>query len=390
MNKGPFDKIIDRNGTNSVKFDFKKENHVPEDVLPMWVADMDFETAPAVIERMKKEASFGIYGYSDTKQSYIDAVKNWYKTRFDWEIDGKWIVKTPGVVFAMASAIRAFTKEGDAILIQRPVYYPFGKVIEDNNRKIINSPLILENGYYHMDLKDFENKIISERVKMFFLCNPHNPVGRVWKKEELEQVADICLRHEVIVFSDEIHSDFVYSGNHHTVFTTVDKHLLNCTITATAPSKTFNLAGLQLSNIFIPNEKLRHAFLTELKKQAVMEMNLFGTAACEAAYIDGADWLDQLKVYLEENIAFVRSFLEKEIPKIQLIEPQGTYLLWLDVRKLGYTETEMEDRLLNKGKLWIENGSVFGAEGEGFLRMNIASPRSVVEDGMKRLKQACR
>ena len=293
-----FDEIIDRRNTDCLKYDFAVERGKPADVLPLWVADMDFRTAPHIIEKAVADASLGIYGYTESKDDYFQAVANWYSTYFDWNVEKKWLVKTPGIVFAIGLAIKALTKEGDGVMIQQPVYYPFSEVIKDNDRKLVNNALVLRNGHYEIDFEDFEQKIIQEQVKLFVLCSPHNPVGRVWTKEELQKIGEICLKYGVKVVSDEIHSDFVYGDRKHYVFTTVDPGFEEFSIVCTAPSKTFNLAGLQASNIFIPNVQIRKAFLKQMSAVGYSQLNMIGLHACKAAYETGREWLEELKVYL--------------------------------------------------------------------------------------------
>lgn len=386
--KYDFDRIVERRGTNCLKYDFARERGRREDVLPLWVADMDFPTAPEIRESLHQAVSHGIYGYSDGKDAYFEAVSGWYRTHFGWETKQSWLEKTPGVVFALAAAVRAFTEEGEAVLLQQPVYYPFTEVIADNGRICVNSPLKLENGRYGIDFEDFEEKIIRNRVKLFLLCSPHNPVGRVWKEWELRRLGDICLRHGVIVVSDEIHSDFTWEGHRHHVFASLSEELADITVTCTAPSKTFNLAGLQISNIFISNPKLRHSFKRAVAQAGYSQPNLMGLTACQAAYEKGGEWLLQLKAYLSENLDFVREFLQKRLPEIELIEPEGTYLLWLNFRKLGMTEAEREELIVNKARLWLDSGVMFGPDGEGFERINIACPRAVLEQALLQLEKA--
>lgn len=383
-----FDKIIDRTDTSCEKHSFFAEHGMAEDTLGMWVADMDFETAPEVKARIEEVAAHGIYGYTGKKEDYYRAVVNWFEKRFSWKIQKEWILTTPGVVFALAAAVRAYTEKGDAVLIQRPVYYPFSNVINNNQRRLINNPLVLEGGRYVMDYDDMEKKIIDNQVKLFILCSPHNPVSRVWTKEELLRAAEICLRHDVLMVADEIHCDFVMEGFHHTSFGTLGEEIANRAVICTAPSKTFNLAGLQLSNIIIPNRKLRKAFITELKKTACYGANIFGQMACQAAYEKGADWLEALKVYLKGNADDIREFLAGYLPKVHLVEPEGTYLLWMDFRDYGYTPEQLQEIMLKKAKLWLDEGVMFGEEGAGFMRMNIAAPRSVIEQAMQRIYQA--
>lgn len=388
--KFDFDEIVDRRGTNSIKYDFAVEFGKPADVLPLWVADMDFRIPPAVIEALIKAAQHGIFGYSDTKQDYFEAVHNWYKKRFNWHTERSWLVKTPGVVFALSAAVRSLTDEGDAVMIQRPVYHPFSESVLANKRRLINNPLVYEKGYYHMDFDDFEEKIIKNRVKLFLLCNPHNPVGRVWTKEELGRLGDICLKHHVIVVSDEIHADFTYKGYEHSVFAGVKPEFLYHSVICTAPSKTFNLAGLQVSNIFIANEDIRRKFKEAIHRTGYGQINTMGLIACQAAYKHGAQWLDELKEYLAGNLEFVRAFLKERLPEVKLVEPQGTYLIWLDFRELGLDEEKLEDLLVNRAKLWFSSGTSFGSEGKGFRRVNIACPRSILRKAFEQLEKAIR
>lgn len=383
-----FDTVPNRRGTNCFKYDFAREMGMPEDVLPLWVADMDFPTAPAVLERLHALAEHGIFGYTGVKDAYFSAVHNWYAQRFGWETQRSWLVTTPGVVFAIAIAIRAFTQKGDAILIQQPVYYPFANKVTENDRQLVVNPLVLKNGRYEMDFADMERKIVDYHVKMLLLCSPHNPVGRVWTKEELLRVGEICQKHGVLVVSDEIHADFTYAGHTHRVFASVKSEFADFTITCTAPSKTFNLAGLQNSNIFIPNRQLRHAYKKELSACGCGGTNCMGMAACQAAYEAGADWLEQLKRYLAGNLAYIRQFLREKLPDIALIEPEGTYLVWLDLRKLGLTEQQQRQLIVQDAKLWLDTGTLFGQGGEGFERINIACPRTTIEQAMQRLEHA--
>lgn len=383
-----FDTVPNRRGTNCFKYDFAREMGMPEDVLPLWVADMDFPTAPAVLERLHALAEHGIFGYTGVKDAYFSAVHNWYAQRFGWETQRSWLVTTPGVVFAIAIAIRAFTQKGDAILIQQPVYYPFANKVTENDRQLVVNPLVLKNGRYEMDFADMERKIVDYHVKMLLLCSPHNPVGRVWTKEELLRVGEICQKHGVLVVSDEIHADFTYAGHTHRVFASVKSEFADFTITCTAPSKTFNLAGLQNSNIFIPNRQLRHAYKKELSACGCGGTNCMGMAACQAAYEAGADWLEQLKQYLAGNLAYIRQFLREKLPEIALIEPEGTYLVWMDLRKLGLTEQQQRQLIVQDAKLWLDTGTLFGQGGEGFERINIACPRTTIEQAMQRLEHA--
>lgn len=381
-----FDEIVNRYHTNSVKYDLIQENNKPEDVIPMWVADMDFKVPVAVEEAVTKVAQHGIYGYSSCPDSYYEAVIQWFGTRFDTKIDKDWIVTTPGVVTAIGMAIRAFTNELDGVMIQRPVYYPFGMMIERNNRRIVNCPLQLKEQSYEMDFELMDSLMTQENVKMFILCNPHNPVGKVWRKEDLEKVVEICKKHQVLIVSDEIHCDFVYSGFQHHMLLKIAPEYQDQMITCTAPSKTFNLAGMQTSNIFIPDEVKRVRFVEEMDKVSVGMVSPMGMAACEAAYRHGFTWLEELKIYLEENRKFIEDFLAKEIPEVSLLPLEGTYLVWFDFRQLGLTNDKLETMVVDKMKLWFDGGIMFGEEGIGFQRMNIACPRSVIEKAMNQMK----
>lgn len=383
-----FDQIINRKNTNSLKYDFASERGKPADLLPLWVADMDFQVPQEVIEELKKTSQHGIFGYSEVKEDYFIALKNWFSRSFQWSIKPDWLIKTPGIVFAISMAVRAFTKENDAILIQRPVYYPFSSSILDNGRTLINNALVYRDGRYEIDFHDFEQKIADNNVKLFILCNPHNPVGRVWRAEELTRLGDICIKHGVLVVSDEIHAEFTYAHNHHQVFATLNPAFEKITITCTAPSKTFNLAGLQVSNIFIANPDLRGKFYKEINKAGYCELNTMGIAACQSAYTYGREWLVQLKQYLAKNLDFTRTFLRERLPQMRLIEPEGTYLIWLDCTALGLDEKAREDLIVNKAKLWLDTGTMFGPEGRGFERINIACPRITLERALLQLEAA--
>jgi len=383
-----FDEVIDRHGTNCLKYDFHKERNKPEDTLSLWVADMDFKAPNEVIDAIKQTAEHGIFGYSDIKEDYFQAVHAWFLNHYQWDTKREWMVVTPGVVYALNLAVRAYTKPGDSIMIQRPVYYPFSKVVELNDRNLVNNALVYENGSYHIDFEAFEAQIIEHNVKMFIFCSPHNPVGRVWSKEELLQLGNICLKHHVILITDEIHADFTYPGHKHTMIASLSKELSEITVTCTAPSKTFNLAGLQVSNIFIPNQKLRESFKYEFLLSGYSEANLFGITACKAAYTYGDEWLSQLLVYLKGNIDYVKQYLETYLPKVKMIETQGTYLVWLDFSAYGLSTKELEDYIVHKAKLWLDGGTMFGPEGAGFQRINIACPRSVLEQTMNQLRSA--
>lgn len=386
--KYDFNVITDRKNTNSIKYDFAVERGMDADILPLWVADMDFPTVPEVTEALVKVSRHGIFGYTEVKEDYFNVLKRWFKDHYHWDIERKWLVKTPGVVYAIAMAVRAFTDKNDAVLIQRPVYYPFSEVITSNDRLLINNPLVYKAGKYSIDYADFEEKIVKNHVKLFILCNPHNPVGRVWSKEELIRLGDICVKHNVIIVSDEIHADFIYPGHEHIVFANLKPEFLESTITCTAPSKTFNLAGLQVSNIFIGNPNLKSLFKKEIVKSGYSQLNTMGLVACQAAYQYGDEWLNDLKKYLYDNLLFTKEFLEKNIPEVKLIQPEGTYLVWIDFNNLGLTEKALEELIVKKAKLWLDTGTMFGPEGLGFQRINIACPRETLKQALKQLKSA--
>lgn len=390
MYKYDFNTIVERKNTNSIKYDFNTERKMPLDVLPLWVADMDFETAPEIKEAILKRASHGIYGYTRPKPDFNNTIVNWMKKRHGLESRPEWYFYTPGVVFGMSMAIRALTKEGEGVLIQRPVYYPFSNIITDNDRVLINNPLVYhkETLNYEMDLIDFEEKIINNNVKLFILCNPHNPVGRVWTREELEGVGDICLKHGVKIVSDEIHEDFIYEGHTHIPFIKIKQEYEDITIMCTSPSKTFNLAGLQISNLIVPNREIRMAIKKEIMKTGYDEPGTIGMVACQAAYTWGEEWLEELKQYLTDNLNFVRQFLQEKLSKIKLVEPEGTYVIWLDFSGYGLSDEEINQKMIHEAKLWLDKGTMFGEEGEFFQRINIAAPRKTIEQALLALERA--
>ena len=383
-----FDKIIDRRNTRCLKYDFAVEQNMPADVLPLWVADMDFETSSYIEDAIIERAKHAIYGYSEVKTPYFDILKKWMQKHHDWDIQRKWLVKTPGVVFALAMAVKAYTEPGDAVLIQQPVYYPFSEVIKDNGRNVVSNTLYLgEDNRYHIDFEDFEQKIVDHKIKLFLLCNPHNPVGRVWTKEELTRLGDICVKHHVTVVSDEIHEDFVFKGKHQ-VFANIKKEYEEITVTCTAPSKTFNIASLMISNILIPNPELKRKFKHQMDAAGISQLNVLGLVACEAAYEHGEEWYQAMKAYVKENIEFVKQYVEEQLPGVNMVEHEGTYLVWLDFRGTGLSVEELDDKIINQAKLWLDSGKIFGSCGEGFQRINVACPRKVLEEALERIKNA--
>ena len=383
------DKIIERKNTDCLKFDAAVRRGYPECILPLWVADMDFPAAPPILAALQKRIAHGVFGYSEPDPNrFFPVLERWFRERHNWQIQKDWLIQTPGVVFALAMAVKAFTNPGDAVLIQQPVYYPFSEVILDNGRRRVSSDLILKDGRYDIDFTDLERKTVENKVKLFLLCSPHNPVGRVWTREELETVAAICHKNNVIVVADEIHEDFVWTERPHIPYASLGEAFAQQAVICTAPSKTFNLAGLQVSNIFIPDYGLRRRFHHEINAAGYSQLNTLGLIACEAAYQYGAPWLEEVKQYLCGNINFTKVFLQQHIPQISLVEPEGTYLLWLDCRGLGLANTELEDLIIKKAGLWLDSGAIFGASGKGFQRINIACPRSVLQEALERMQKA--
>ena len=383
-----FDTPIDRTHTWSIKHDFKKENGKADDILPLWVADMDFRSPDSVVEALKKAVDHEIFGYSRADESYFDAVAAWYQKRHHLTLQPEWMTCTPGIVFALSIAVRAFTQEGDAVLIQPPVYHPFSRAILRNKRTLVENPLVLKDGHYEMDLEELEQKVLDEHVKLMILCNPHNPVGRVWTREELTALADICLRHHVYVISDEIHGDFVWQGHEQTPYASISEEACLHSMMCTAPSKTFNLAGMATSNLFIPDPEMRRKFRSELLDVGQENMNRLGLFACRAAYEGGGEWLDQLIGYLAGNLALVRDFCKNRVPQIQLVEPEGTYLAWLDCRELGMTDDELMAFFSNEAKVWLDPGTHSGEQGSGFMRFNLGSSRSVIAQALDQIEAA--
>ena len=383
-----FDTPIDRTHTWSIKHDFKKENGKADDILPLWVADMDFRSPDSVVEALKKAVDHGIFGYSRADESYFDAVAAWYQKRHHLTLQPEWMTCTPGIVFALSIAVRAFTQEGDAVLIQPPVYHPFSRAILRNKRTLVENPLVLKDGHYEMDLEELEQKVLDEHVKLMILCNPHNPVGRVWTREELTALADICLRHHVYVISDEIHGDFVWQGHEQTPYASISEEACLHSMMCTAPSKTFNLAGMATSNLFIPDPEMRRKFRSELLDVGQENMNRLGLFACRAAYEGGGEWLDQLIGYLAGNLALVRDFCKNRVPQIQLVEPEGTYLAWLDCRELGMTDDELMAFFSDEAKVWLDPGTHSGEQGSGFMRFNLGSSRSVIAQALGQIEAA--
>ncbi len=382
-----FDEVIDRKGTDCLKYDFAKRRGMPENVLPLWVADMDFKTSSYVEEAIIERTQHAIFGYSESREDYFEAVAGWMSLRHNWTVKPEWLIKTPGVVFALAMAVKAFTDVGDSVLIQQPVYYPFSEVIEDNGRVVVSNDLYIgEDNRYHIDFTDFENKITANHVKLFLLCNPHNPSGRVFTKEELTRLGDICVKHGVIVVSDEIHNDFVFEGEH-TVFSCVKKEFEDISIICTSPSKTFNLASMLISNIFIPNRKIRHSFRHEVDAAGISQLGVLGLEATKAAYRYGGEWYEKMHSYVRDNISYVKQYVKDYLPGVNMIDGEGTYLVWLDFRNTGIDADELDRRIIYEAGLWLDSGKIFGSTGRGFQRINVATPRKIITECLERIRR---
>lgn len=383
-----FDEYIDRFGTSCNKFDSIPKNGYPMDTIPMWVADMDFRAPDCVRDALRDAVEFGIFGYGLIDESYYEAVRSWFLRRHGWEVKREWMVHTPGSDTALAAAVRAATREGDSVLLMPPVYYPFYDVIRLNNRRLVESPLDYEDGKYSLNFADLEAKIRENDVKLLLLCNPHNPVGRVWQAEELRRIGALAEKYRLTVVSDELHSDFSYPGHPHTPFLMACPQLADSTVVCTSASKSFNLAGLRTSNIFIPGQALREAFRAKLESAAVREPNMLGIIATRAAYNGGEAWFDECKAYIQGNLDYIREYLRENLPQIRLVEPESTYVAWLDCTGLGLNKEQLDDLILNKARIWLDTGSIFGQCSALFQRVVLACPRSTVEKAMQRLKEA--
>ncbi|HLR20870.1 MAG TPA: MalY/PatB family protein [Tissierellaceae bacterium] len=382
-----FDEIVDRRGSDSKKWNDMEEHFGTNDILPMWVADMDFKSADEIIAALKKRVEHGVFGYTSEQDSFYDSIINWVKKRHNWDIKKEWIMATPGVVVGFNIGVCELVEEGEKVLIQPPVYPPFYRVMENNNRVVNENTLINDGEKFVMDYQDLERKI-DEDTKLAMLCNPHNPVGRVWTKEELRKFGDICIEKDLTVISDEIHSDFVLEGQKHTPLASISKELEERTITLMAPSKTFNIAGLATSVAIIPNKELRETYQKAIKAMEIGGVTVFGALGFETAYNYGERWLDEALVYIEDNIDYALEYINKEIPEIKVNRPDGTYLLWLDFTGLDKSADEINQALINIGKVGLNDGRTYGKGGEGFFRLNIGCPRSILEDGLGRIKKA--
>ena len=399
--KYDFDHEINRKGTQSAKWgviqnpDNPSRWHATDDyfgedrVLPLWVADMDFPAPQPVVDALVRRARHGIFGYTIRTEAYDRAVVDWMQRRHGWAIEPEWIVSTPGVVPAVNLLVHTFSQPGEKVLVQRPVYYPFFNAIENNGAEIISSSLILDDGRYQMDFDDFEKKAADPATTLFILCSPHNPVGRVWTRAELARIGEICLNHQVLVVADEIHADLIYQGVTFTPFAIISDAMAQNTVVCTAPSKTFNLAGLHTSNIIISNDRLKRRFQQTLDSCGLGKWaNPFGVLACETAYREGEPWLDQVMAYIQSNLDYLETFIPNNIPGIRVIRPEGTYLVWLDCRELGLDKWALKRLMLDKARIFPDEGFIFGPEGDGFERINIACPRSILQDALERIRRA--
>ena len=388
MTRYDFDTVIDRRNTDCAKWDGMKPLFGTNDLLPMWVADMDFKAPPEVIEALRERVDHGIFGYTRRFEPYREAIAGWFLRRHGWEIRTEWIRHAPGVVPALAAAIMAFTQPGEGILVQPPVYYPFFSTIKGRGRTVVENPLKLVNGRFEMDFDDLEKKLVNSAVKLVFLCSPHNPVGRVWSREELEKFGAICAAKGVVVVSDEIHCDILYKGAKHTPLASVSDAMRESTITTVAPSKTFNIAGLATAAVVIPSKRLRDNYQSVIDFVNIDGGNVFGATALEAAYTKGDAWLDELLRYLEGNLDFIDTFLAEHLPEVSLLRPEGTYVPLLDCRSLNLSGPELERLLVEKGKVALDGGHWFGTGGDGFARINIATPRALLKEGMEGIEKA--
>ncbi len=388
MGKYNFDQIIDRKNTSCLKYDFGMQRKGRTDLLPMWVADMDFALPEEILADFHKRIDHGIFGYTDPDAEYYAALDRWFSVHHGYHIQPEWVTLGCGVVYGLATGVKAFTEPGDAVLIQQPVYYPFREVIEDNGRKFVNSQLHYENGKYTIDFTDFEQKIEDNNVKVFLLCSPHNPAGRVWTKEELTRMGDICLKHNVIILDDEIHCDFVYAPHHFTSFLALDEKYRNNLVVFNSPSKTFNVAGLQPGNIIIPDENLRKRYRKANAAAGYSQGSIMGQVAVKSCYTKGDEWVKELVEYIAGNIAWVRDFVKENFPKATFVEPEGTYLVWIDFSGYGLSDDELEHLVVDEAKLWLDSGKIFGPATAQFERFNMACPRSTVEKAFQQLKDA--
>ncbi|MDR1743126.1 MAG: pyridoxal phosphate-dependent aminotransferase [Dysgonamonadaceae bacterium] len=383
-----FDEIIDRSATNTVKFGGLETSFGNKDLIALWVADMDFKSPPCIIKALEARVQHGVFGYTRPGNEYYDAIVHWLKNRHQWAVEKDWITYVPGVVKGFAFVIDAFTEKRDCIIIQPPVYHPFRLVTEALGRVVVNNPLILENGQYRIDFEAFEKAVRENNCKLFIFSNPHNPGGRVWTRDELKRLSEICAENNVLVVSDEIHSDLTLYGHKHLPFASVSQQAADNCITLMAPSKTFNIAGIVSSFAVVSNEKLRAKYLNFLAPRELDQGSIFSYTATVAAYEGGEEWLDQLLAYIQGNIEFVDNYLKQHIPQIKAMIPEASFLVWLDCRELNLPQASLVKLFIDKAGLALNNGTMFGPGGEGFMRLNVGSPRSILEKALKNLKKA--
>jgi cysteine-S-conjugate beta-lyase len=382
MSTFDFDTVINRRGTNSYKWDIVKE----EDVIPLWVADMDFKAAPAILEALKKRVEHGVFGYTLVPDSYYEAIINWFARRHNWQIDRSWIIYTTGVVPAVSCAIKALTLPGEKVLIQTPDYNCFFSSIKNNGCEVAENELVRRGDSYEVDFEDFERQCADEKTTVFLLCNPHNPAGRVWTKEELERMNDICLTHGVRVISDEIHCELVMPGHRFTPFTAISDACRDNSVVLNSPTKAFNIAGLQIANIICADPAMRRRIDRAVNINEVCDVNPFGVVALQAAYNESEEWLDSLNHYIWGNYLALKEFIAKELPRLEVARLEGTYLAWVDIKATGLTSDEAYEKLMKEGWVYVNSGTMYGRRaGEGYLRINLACPRATLLEGMKRM-----
>ena len=386
--KYDFDAIVDRRGTDCLKYDFGMKRKGRDDLLPMWVADMDFRLPEEILAELHRRVDHGIFGYTDPLDDYFDALNHWYSTRYGFTVDPAWVTLGACLVYGIHVSVTAFTAPGDAVMVMQPVYYPFSEAIRNNGRRLVNCQLHYEDGRYSIDFADLERKLRDEQVKALIFCSPHNPVGRVWTKEEITKVADLCLACNVILMVDEIHSDFIFPGSKFFSCMCLDEKYRKILAFYSSPGKTFNIAGLQAANIIIPDAELRARYRKANTAAGYSQANIMGQTALMACYNKGADWVDELVPYIYGNVQYAKAFIEANIPGAKVVDPEGTYLLWVDFSGCGLTAEELERLIVDEAKLWLDSGKIFGAETALFERFNLACPRSVVEQAMRQLKDA--
>ncbi|MCP4396235.1 MAG: putative C-S lyase [bacterium] len=386
--KYDFDRAIERRGTSSYKWDLTEKLVGEKDALPLWVADMDFQSPVPVIHALRQRVEHGIFGYTTVPDSCYETIIKWMERRHGWEIKQEWIVFTAGIVPAFFWTVKAYTSPGDEVLVQPPVYYPFFKAVTTNGCRLVENELRYHNGKYEIDFDDLEQKLASPRTKVFIFCSPHNPVGRVWTREELDRLAKLCLKHEVILCSDEIHSDLIFQGARHIPSAMLSEESARNTVTCMAANKTFNIAGLSTGFTIVPDRKLRNDFFRARESTGVNMQNIFGILATEVAYSEGEEWLEQLLEYLQGNLEFLSRFFEDRIPKIRVVKPEGCFLAWLDCRELGMNDIDLKNFMLQDAKVWLNDGPVFGKGGSGFQRVNFACPRTILTEALTRIEKA--